>query len=48
MFFWFFFLQVFFLSQAQSEDDDTGPDDVAVAIESHDGYMEEFFNEVSK
>lgn len=48
MFFWFFFLQVFFLSQAQSEDDDTGPDDVAVAIESHAGYMEEFFNEVSK
>ena len=47
-FFGFFFYKFFFLSQAQSEDDDTGPDDVAVAIESHDGYMEEFFNEVSK
>ena len=35
------------LLQAQSEDDDTGPDDVAVNIEQHDGYMEEFFNEVT-
>jgi len=34
------------LKAAQSEDDDTGPDDVAVNIEQHDGYMEEFFNEV--
>lgn len=34
-------------SQAQSEDDDNGSDDVAVPIEAPDGYMEEFFNEVS-
>ncbi len=34
------------LFQAQSEDDDAGPDDVAVNMDQHDGYMEEFFNEV--
>lgn len=32
--------------QAQSEDDDTGPDDVAVTVEAQDGYMEAFFAEV--
>lgn len=32
--------------QAQSEDDDTGPDDVAVTVEAPDGYMEAFFSEV--
>lgn len=34
------------LKAAQSEDDDAGPDDVAVNMDQHDGYMEEFFNEV--
>lgn len=33
-------------AQAQSEDDDTGPDDVAVTVEAPDGYMEAFFQEV--
>lgn len=33
--------------QAQSEDDDTGPDDVAVTVEAQDGYMEAFFAEVT-
>jgi len=33
--------------QAQSEDDDNGSDDVAVPVENQDGYMEEFFNEVT-
>jgi len=32
--------------QAQSDDDDVGPDDVAVTVESRDGFMEEFFGEV--
>lgn len=34
--------------QAQSEDDDTGPDDVAVTVEAQDGYMEAFFAEVTR
>jgi hypothetical protein len=32
------------LSQAQSDDDDVGPDDVAVTVEG--GFMDEFFAEV--
>jgi len=36
------------LKAAQSEDDDTGPDDVAVTVEAQDGYMEAFFTEVSR
>lgn len=32
------------LLQAQSDDDDVGPDDVNVAVEG--GYMDEFFSEV--
>lgn len=39
-------ISLFFL-QAQSEDDDTGPDDVAVTVEAQDGYMEAFFAEVT-
>lgn len=31
--------------QAQSDDDDVGPDDVNVAVEG--GFMDEFFSEVS-
>lgn len=33
--------------QAQSDDDDVGPDDVAVNVEGRDGFMDEFFAEVS-
>ncbi|ODN02375.1 Syntaxin-1A [Orchesella cincta] len=33
---------------AQSDDDDVGPDDVAVTVESRDGFMEEFFGEVEE
>jgi len=38
------------LLQAQSDDDDVGPDDVAVPVESRggDGFMDEFFAEVSR
>lgn len=36
------------LKAAQSEDDDTGPDDVAVTVEAPDGYMEAFFSEVNE
>ncbi|EFX68032.1 syntaxin [Daphnia pulex] len=36
------------LKAAQSEDDDTGPDDVAVTVEAQDGYMEAFFAEVNE
>jgi len=33
--------------QAQSDEDDNGPDDVAVTVESgRDGFMDEFFAEV--
>ena len=35
------------LFQAQSDDDDMGPDDVAVNVEGNVGYMDDFFNEVS-
>jgi syntaxin 1A len=34
-------------SQAQSDDDDVGPDDVAVNVEGRDGFMDEFFAEVN-
>lgn len=39
---------IFVLSslQAQSDDDDVGPDDVNVAVEG--GFMDEFFSEVSQ
>jgi hypothetical protein len=33
------------LSQAQSDEDDVGPDDVAVTVEG--GFMDEFFAEVN-
>ncbi|CAL8071458.1 unnamed protein product [Orchesella dallaii] len=36
------------LKAAQSDDDDVGPDDVAVTVESRDGFMEEFFGEVEE
>lgn len=36
-----------FVLQAQSDEDDVGPDDVAVNVEGRDGFMDEFFNEVS-
>ena len=34
--------------QAQSDDDDVGPDDVAVNVEGRDGFMDDFFNEVEE
>lgn len=34
------------LFQAQSDDDDVGPDDVAVNVEGRDGFMDAFFAEV--
>lgn len=34
--------------QAQSDDDDVGPEDVAVNVESRDGFMDDFFNEVEE
>lgn len=34
--------------KAQSDDDDVGPDDVAVNVEGRDGFMDAFFGEVSK
>lgn len=37
---------VFF--KAQSDDDDVGPDDVAVNVEGRDGFMDAFFGEVNK
>ncbi|CAG7825267.1 unnamed protein product [Allacma fusca] len=36
------------LKAAQSDDDDVGPDDVAVTVESRDGFMDEFFAEVEE
>ena len=36
-----------FLFQAQSDEDDVGPDDVAVTVDDKVGYMDDFFNEVS-
>ncbi|XP_026289776.1 syntaxin-1A isoform X4 [Frankliniella occidentalis] len=36
------------LKAAQSDDDDMGPDDVAVTVESRDGFMDEFFAEVEE
>lgn len=33
--------------QAQSDDDDVGPDDVSVNVEGRDGFMDAFFAEVS-
>lgn len=35
---------MFYFAQAQSDDDDVGPDDVNVAVEG--GFMDEFFSEV--
>ncbi|CAG9831134.1 unnamed protein product [Diabrotica balteata] len=34
------------LVAAQSDDDDVGPDDVAVNVEGRDGFMDAFFGEV--
>ncbi|KAF4525003.1 hypothetical protein B566_EDAN012110 [Ephemera danica] len=36
------------LIRAQSDDDDTGNDDVAVNVEGRDGFMDEFFAEVEE
>ncbi|XP_034239359.1 syntaxin-1A isoform X1 [Thrips palmi] len=36
------------LKAAQSDDDDMGPDDVAVTVEGRDGFMDEFFAEVEE
>jgi len=36
------------LQAAQSDDDDVGPDDVAVNVENRDGFMDDFFNEVEE
>lgn len=38
----------FVILQAQSDDDDVGPDDVAVNVEGRDGFMDDFFNEVEE
>ena len=40
------FLNHCYVLQAQVDEDDTSPEDVAVVVEFQDGYMEEFFNEV--
>lgn len=42
------FLILPILFQAQSDDDDVGPDDVAVNVEGRDGFMDAFFQEVTK
>lgn len=34
--------------QAQSDEEDVGPDEVAVNVEGRDGFMDEFFNEVEE
>lgn len=34
------------IQQAQSDEDDVGPDDVAVNVEGRDGFMDEFFDVV--
>lgn len=36
------------LKAAQSDDDDVGPDEVAVNVEGRDGFMDEFFAEVEE
>lgn len=36
------------LKAAQSDDDDAGPDDVAVTVDGRDGFMDEFFAEVEE
>nr|XP_023019637.1 syntaxin-1A-like [Leptinotarsa decemlineata] len=36
------------LVAAQSDDDDVGPDDVAVNVEGRDGFMDAFFGEVEE
>ncbi|KAL3268072.1 hypothetical protein HHI36_007201 [Cryptolaemus montrouzieri] len=36
------------LVAAQSDDDDVGPDDVAVNVEGRDGFMDAFFAEVEE
>uniref|UniRef100_A0A1L8DUM9 Putative snare protein syntaxin 1 n=1 Tax=Nyssomyia neivai TaxID=330878 RepID=A0A1L8DUM9_9DIPT len=36
------------LVAAQSDDDDVGPDEVAVNVEGRDGFMDDFFNEVEE
>lgn len=33
--------------QAQSDEDDVGPDDVTVNVEGREGFMDAFFTEVS-
>lgn len=34
--------------QAQSDEDECGPEDVAVNVEGRDGFMDDFFNEVEE
>lgn len=50
--FTFTFSFILFISsqfnQAQSDEDDVGPDDVAVNVEGRDGFMDDFFNEVEE
>jgi len=36
------------LKAAQSDEDDVGPDDVAVNVDNRDGFMDEFFTEVEE
>ncbi|XP_055374637.1 syntaxin-1A [Condylostylus longicornis] len=36
------------LVAAQSDEDEAGPDDVAVNVENRDGFMDDFFNEVEE
>lgn len=43
-----FFSFIINLIQAQSDEDDVGPDDVAVNVEGRDGFMDDFFNEVEE
>jgi hypothetical protein len=37
---------IYLVVQAQSDDDDVGPEDVAVNVEGRDGFMDAFFGEV--
>uniref|UniRef100_A0A1B0CMS6 Putative snare protein syntaxin 1 n=1 Tax=Lutzomyia longipalpis TaxID=7200 RepID=A0A1B0CMS6_LUTLO len=37
-----------YIHMAQSDDDDVGPDEVAVNVEGRDGFMDDFFNEVEE
>lgn len=46
--FFSFLLFSYQFNQAQSDEDDVGPDDVAVNVEGRDGFMDDFFNEVEE